>query len=89
MSKTGYYVGLTLQIGATLLYFVLLAALISDLSYFYDRQMFAGAEKVLYVAFFKQFIALTVVYAILLFIAIALKSSYKRYIRRKKLAKNK
>lgn len=78
MEKTGYFVGVLLQIVFTIFYVLVVAALISDLSYFYDRQMFAGAEKVLYVGFIKQLIIYTVIYVIVMIIAQAFKSAYKR-----------
>nr|WP_144922638.1 hypothetical protein [Paenibacillus bovis] len=78
MGKGKYYLGILLQVFFTLVYFLFIAALISDLAYFYDRQMFAGAEKVLFVGFIKQLIFYTVLYAISMFIARTLKSKYKR-----------
>ncbi|MGD6960605.1 hypothetical protein ACQCVB_00275 [Fictibacillus phosphorivorans] len=89
MEKTGYILGFFLQIVFTLIYFLSVAALISDLSYLYDRQAFAGAERVLYAGFFKQLILYTIIYVVLMIIAQAFKSAYKRLKKKQKLEQRK
>lgn len=77
MDKKRYLIGWSLQIFSTIVYLLLVAALVDDLSYMYDRQMFAGSEQVLFVGFIKQLLPLTVVYVIIMFIGKAFKSAYK------------
>lgn len=76
-----YIIGVILQILLTLVFLLLGAAIISDIAYMYDRQMFYGSEQVLVVAFWKSMIPLAGVY---IFLMLVLHYTFKYNYKRKK-----
>lgn len=76
-----YVVGVILQILLTVVFLLLGAAIISDIAYMYDRQMFYGSEQVLVVAFWKSMIPLVGTY---IFLMLVLHFSFKYNYKKKK-----
>ncbi|MBD8015042.1 hypothetical protein [Planococcus wigleyi] len=74
-----YIIGVVLQIFLTLVFLLLGAAIISDISYMYDRQMFYGSEETLVIAFWKSMIPSVGIYILLMLILhYTFKYNYKR-----------